>query len=174
MFKLTASRKTPQPPNWQQRQWHSSASTEELWPLQPEIYEEITKESTGVRTRHNKGKRVLIPQTCFEECTVTERGHASVLLCVLGLALFILQQRTCCPQPLQCWDHLAVQEARFTNTASQSSNKMVGNTQGVQHTPFLSSATAYSCCTISMNHVDSNCYLIPVKTMFWTIFSVRY
>lgn len=67
------------------------------------------------------------------------------------------------------WSDCTPQKHRLP---SISSNKMVGNTQGIQ-TPFLSSAAAYSRWTISMKHVESNFYPSPVKTYFGPCFQDR-
>lgn len=102
-------------------------------------------------------------------------GHTSMSPCILGLAFLIFQQQTCCPDPKQCWNQPAsggtegtLQKCRFPWSPA---NKMVGNTQGLQQTPFLcSAAAAYFCCSTSTTHVKSSICPIPVKNLFWTIF----
>ena len=104
-------------------------------------------------------------QKCFEEIHFhCKRACQHVTLCsqacscdsstgnllpwaptVLGANTFWVAQRP--------WSDCTPRKHRLPS----SSNKMVGNTQGVQQTPFLSSAAASSCCS------KSNFYPITVK-----------
>lgn len=112
----------------------------------------------------------------LKKCAATAWGHAGVLPCALGLALVILQQGTCSLSPCSSGANLPPEAEKswsdFTPQiqAPRQFTKTAENTQGVQQTPLLSSAAARLRCSISMKHVESHFYPIPVKLYFGWIF----
>lgn len=173
MFKLTASRQTSQSPNRQLRQWHSTASPEELGPWDHKICGEITKDSKRSRICPRKGKGVLTPQMRFEEM---QEGTLACCLAFLGLLLSFFSRELAALIPYSAGANLPQeaqrpQKCRFPWSLA---NKMVGNTQGLNRLLSFSSAATYSCCSTSMTQVKSSFRPIPVKDFLWTMFSVHY
>lgn len=106
-----------------------------------------------------------------------QEGMLACCLVFLGLLLLFLNRKLVALSPCNAKITLPreahgpgldciLQKHRLPSSAK----KMEGKAWGVQQTAFLSSAAAYSCCTISMKHVESNFYPIPVKPCFGPFF----
>lgn len=128
--KTCSNSQTSQSPNRQLRQWHSTASPEELGPWDHKICGEITKDSKRSRICPRKGKAVLTPQMRFEEM---QEGTLACCLAFLGLLLSFFSRELAALIPYSAGANLPQeaqrpQKCRFPWSLA---NKMVGNTQGL-------------------------------------------
>lgn len=160
MFKLPASRKALQPPSWQLSQWHSSASPEELWPLDLEIYGEITEDSRAVSTCPSREQTVFTPQPCFEEthCHCQE-GTLACCLVFLGLLLLFFNRELVALSPYSAEANLPweAQGPRSDCTPQTQAPKQLSKQDGRQS--LTDSFPQFSSSLLMLQYFHETCWV---------------